>query len=247
MGIAAHDGIGPGANESGVGGPCGYCACPTAPSSTPGASGSGCSESRGHRVDLVSAARWHEGGREVPLVARAGEQVVGARTLGSHPALFVYDPRPLWRALGRPVDVIDVHEEPFALATAEVLLLRWLRRQRAPYVLYTAQNIDKRYPVPFRWIERAALRERGASAPATPPRRASPSARASRAGPARSTSAPTSPASAPPSRRRRQTPPSADADRPSWGMPAGSTAAKGVDVLLRAAAIDPATARPPRR
>ena len=44
---------------------------------------------------------------------------------------------------GEPVDVIDIHEEPFALATAEVLLLRSLRRQRAPYVLYSAQNIDK--------------------------------------------------------------------------------------------------------
>ncbi|WP_344256244.1 glycosyltransferase [Terrabacter carboxydivorans] len=113
---------------------------------------------RGHRVDVVSAAAWSEGGRRVALAVRPGEPVVPAGTVGSHPALFVYDPRPLWRALGRPVDVIDVHEEPFALATAEVLALRWLRRQRAPYLLYSAQNIDKRHPVPFRWLERAALR-----------------------------------------------------------------------------------------
>ncbi|WP_246069754.1 glycosyltransferase [Humibacillus xanthopallidus] len=120
---------------------------------------------RGHDVTVVSAARWQEGGREVPLVARPGEAVVGASTLGHHPALFVYDPRPLWAELGEPLDVIDIHEEPFALATAEILLLRWLRRQRAPYVLYTAQNLDKRYPVPFRWVERAALRgARGISA-----------------------------------------------------------------------------------
>ena len=79
-------------------------------------------------------------------------------TWGRHPALFVYDPRPLWRALGETYDVIDVHEEPFALATAEVLLLRWLRRNRAPVVLYTAQNLQKRYPPPFRWLERSALR-----------------------------------------------------------------------------------------
>ena len=59
---------------------------------------------------------------------------------------------------GGPYDVIDIHEEPFALATAEILLLRRLRRQRAPYVLYSAQNIDKRYPPPFRWLERWALR-----------------------------------------------------------------------------------------
>src|SRR6478609_11021147 len=119
----------------------------------------------GHRVDIVSAAAWFEGGRRVALSVRTDEPVVPARTIGSHPALFLYDPRPLWRALGRPVDVIDVHEEPFALATAEVLLLRWLRRQRAPYVLYTAQNLDKRYPVPFRWVERVVLRgARGISA-----------------------------------------------------------------------------------
>lgn len=79
-------------------------------------------------------------------------------TVGRHPALFLYDPRPLWRALGGRWDVIDLHEEPFALATAEVLALRALRRQRAPYVLYSAQNIPKRYPVPFRWLERWALR-----------------------------------------------------------------------------------------
>ncbi len=115
----------------------------------------------GHRVDLVSAASWSEGGRPVALSPRPDEQVVPARTVGRHPALFLYDPRPLWRALGRPLDVIDIHEEPFALATAEVLLLRWLRRQRAPYLLYSAQNIDKRHPVPFRWLERAALRHAG--------------------------------------------------------------------------------------
>ena len=81
-------------------------------------------------------------------------------TWGRHPALFVYDPRPLWRALGEAYDVIDVHEEPFALATAEVLLLRWLRRNRAPVVLYTAQNLHKRYPPPFRWLERCGVASR---------------------------------------------------------------------------------------
>ena len=112
----------------------------------------------GAEVDLVTARRWNEGGADVALVPRPGEPVRGIRTWGRHPALFVYSPLPLWRALGRTYDVIDIHEEPFALATAEILLLRRLRRQRAPYVLYSAQNIDKRYPPPFRWLERWALR-----------------------------------------------------------------------------------------
>ena len=112
----------------------------------------------GADVDLLTARRWNEGGTDVSLAARPGEPVTGMRTWGRHPALFVYAPLPLWRALGRPYDVIDIHEEPFALATAEILLLRRLRRQRAPYVLYSAQNIDKHYPPPFRWLERWALR-----------------------------------------------------------------------------------------
>jgi glycosyltransferase involved in cell wall biosynthesis/GT2 family glycosyltransferase len=109
-------------------------------------------------VELLSARRWHAGGAETDLAVGPDEQAIPVSTWGRHPALFVYDPRPLWRALGEKFDVIDVHEEPFALATAEVLLLRWLRRNRAPFVLYTAQNLRKRYPPPFRWLERHALR-----------------------------------------------------------------------------------------
>ncbi|MBD8078962.1 glycosyltransferase [Cellulosimicrobium arenosum] len=123
----------------------------------------------GAEVHLVSAQEWDEAGSRVRLDPRPGEPVVGAATFGTHPALFVYDPRPLWRALGEDRDVLDLHEEPFALATAEILALRSLRhvvdrvrgrRRRGiePYVLYSAQNLDKRYPVPFRWFERRALR-----------------------------------------------------------------------------------------
>lgn len=116
----------------------------------------------GSTVHLLSARRWPEGGRPVDLEPRLGEDVIGVRTLGRHPQLFLYDPRPLWRALGEPWDVIDLHEEPSALATAEVLALRALRRVRTPYVLYSAQNLAKRYPPPFRWWERWALRHAGA-------------------------------------------------------------------------------------
>ncbi len=113
-----------------------------------------------HGVDvhLITARSWDEFGTEVALRPRPGEPVTGIRTWGRHPALFVYDPRALWLALGQEWDLLDVHEEPFALATAEVLLLRRARRLAAPYLLYSAQNIPKRYPIPFRWLERWALR-----------------------------------------------------------------------------------------
>lgn len=114
---------------------------------------------RGVDLTLVTAARWEEGGSMVGFDAAGDAFAVPARTLGRHPNLFVYDPRPLWRQLGsKRWDLIDMHEEPFGLAAAEVLLLRWLRCRDVPFVLTSAQNIEKRYPPPFRWFERWSLR-----------------------------------------------------------------------------------------
>ncbi len=113
---------------------------------------------QGVDVGLVSARSWNEAGRLQHLDVGPDRFVRGARTVGRHPSVFAYDPRPIWRAIGRGPDLIDLHEEPNALATAEILLIRRLRRSTAPYVLYSAQNIPKRYPIPFRWFERAALR-----------------------------------------------------------------------------------------
>lgn len=117
-----------------------------------------CLRDLGVDLHLLSARQWHEGGSLVSLQPEPGEQVQGVRTLGSHPNLFLYDPIALWRALGERWDVIDLHEEPMALATAEILLLRLLRRNRAPYLLYSAQNLAKRYPPPFGWLRRQSVR-----------------------------------------------------------------------------------------
>ena len=113
---------------------------------------------KGHEVRLLSARAWNEGGRLVTLEPGADTFVEGARTWGRHPNGFLYSPLALWRALGERSDVIDIHEEPYAFATAQVLATRWLRRVRTPYLLYSAQNVDKRYPWPVRSWERSALR-----------------------------------------------------------------------------------------
>ncbi len=44
----------------------------------------------------------------------------------------------------------------------EFLVARALVGSKAPFSLYSAQNIEKRYPPPFRWFERAALRRASA-------------------------------------------------------------------------------------
>lgn len=107
---------------------------------------------------MLSARQWNEGGRRVSLDTSSDTFVTGVRTIGRHPNAFLYDPVPLWRALGEHPDLIDLHEEPFSLATAEVLLLRAIRRMMTPFVFYSAQNIEKRYPIPFRWFESSTLR-----------------------------------------------------------------------------------------
>jgi len=95
----------------------------------------------------------------VDFVAAGDEFVLPVRTAGRHPNLFLYDPRTLWQILGSARwDLIDVHEEPFGLAVAEVLVLRRLRARGAPFVVASAQNLEKRYPPPFRWFERWSLR-----------------------------------------------------------------------------------------
>jgi glycosyltransferase involved in cell wall biosynthesis len=116
-------------------------------------------QKRGVDLTLVAAARWEEGGSMVDFDAAGDQFAVPVRTIGRHPNLFLYDPRPLWRLLGSSRwDLIDMHEEPFGLAVAEVLVLRRLRAPRVPFVVSSAQNIEKRYPPPFRWFERWSLR-----------------------------------------------------------------------------------------
>jgi glycosyltransferase involved in cell wall biosynthesis len=52
-------------------------------------------------------------------------------------------------------DVVDIHEEPYSNVARQ-----WLGASRGdlPFVMYAAQNIDKRFPPPFFSYERTALR-----------------------------------------------------------------------------------------
>jgi glycosyltransferase involved in cell wall biosynthesis len=83
-----------------------------------------------------------------------------------HPNLFWYDQAGLCRTLRevRP-DIVDLHEEPYSLAVA--LALRAIRREtpQAKLCIYTAQNLPKRYPPPFNWVEQRALKAAAAAYP----------------------------------------------------------------------------------
>lgn len=114
-------------------------------------------------IDLavVTTARWPEAGVEVTAQPDELFSVTAAQTyLSQHIQLFAYDPRPLIDALRchRP-HLIDLNHEPYSVACAEVL---WLRQRYAPQaavVMQTAQNLNKRYPPPFAWLEQRAFRQ----------------------------------------------------------------------------------------
>jgi glycosyltransferase involved in cell wall biosynthesis len=93
---------------------------------------------------------WHE------LQAEADERcaVVPVPVSFSRPPHAMLYGGALRQLLRQRWDLIHCWEEPYVAAAAQVVA--WAMPQ-APLVLATFQNISKRYPPPFRWIERTAL------------------------------------------------------------------------------------------
>ena len=83
--------------------------------------------------------------RVVDLGARATRQV----------HVFLYGPR-LAGLLREGFDVVHAWEEPFVLAGGQIAALT---PRASALVFRTDQNLSKRYPPPFNWVERAALRK----------------------------------------------------------------------------------------
>ena len=108
-------------------------------------------------VTLVVPAFWPEHGGEITLSADSFPIIeLPVRRRGDVNRHAYRDRRELRRLLDElKPDVLDVHEEPFSVAGR-----RWLGAAPAglPVVMYTAQNVDKRYPPPFSIYERRAHR-----------------------------------------------------------------------------------------
>jgi glycosyltransferase involved in cell wall biosynthesis len=63
-------------------------------------------------------------------------------------------------------DAIYVHNEPYAMATVQICWAN-ARTLRAPFGFYSAQNILKQYPPPFRWLESMVYRKSAFAFPIT--------------------------------------------------------------------------------
>lgn len=110
-------------------------------------------------VDLtvVVPPAWREAGRTIQLERQHTQGyrlVVVPMTLNGRFHLHFYP------GLGRLVhelqpDIVHIDEEPYNLATFQAM---WLgRRANAKTIFFTWQNIHRRYPPPFSWIERYVL------------------------------------------------------------------------------------------
>jgi glycosyltransferase involved in cell wall biosynthesis len=111
----------------------------------------------GIEVTLVVPSSWPDAGSESHLTPESFRiielDVVRAGDVNRH---RYRDREELTRLLAeiRP-DVLDLHEEPVSLSARQ-----WLHAAGPdlPVTMYTAQNVDKRFPPPFAQYEAAALR-----------------------------------------------------------------------------------------
>jgi glycosyltransferase involved in cell wall biosynthesis len=85
-------------------------------------------------------------------------RVISARTLFTGFYYVYIFPSLLYQLLRYRPDIIYCYEEPHTFIAACVLLLRRLFFPRTRVLLYAAQNIKKRYPLPFRFFERYCFR-----------------------------------------------------------------------------------------
>ena len=107
-------------------------------------------------VHLVVPSRWSDHGGEATLTetrfAVTELDVTRPGDVNRHRHADPVQVRALLDAV-KP-DVVDLHEEPFSAVARQ-----WLDAVPAhlPVVMYTAQNLDKRFPPPFHQYERAAF------------------------------------------------------------------------------------------
>ncbi|OFW26922.1 MAG: glycosyl transferase family 1 [Acidobacteria bacterium RIFCSPLOWO2_02_FULL_65_29] len=108
-------------------------------------------------VTAAAPARFHGDFGWHVTTAEPGEQCTLARLPAyfTQPVHLMLYGRPLFELLRRPWDLVHCWEEPYVAAAAEVA---FATSARVPLVFATFQNIAKRYPPPFNWIERRTFK-----------------------------------------------------------------------------------------
>ena len=131
---------------------------------------------RGHAVTLLTPGAWTEGNRWVHFEESAPSalRVVRGAPLGSlWPTPRLRNVAHLQLALGRLVtetapEVLEVFEEPYSLAAWHAFRVTARRAPACLRLVFSAQNIRKRFPWPFSSFQRAVLTQADAAMPVDP-------------------------------------------------------------------------------
>jgi phosphatidylinositol alpha-1,6-mannosyltransferase len=107
-------------------------------------------------VTAAAPARFHGDFGWHVLQAQPGERctVAAVPVHFTRPVHLMLYGRRLFELLGQPWDLVHCWEEPYTVAAAQVAIRT---PAHVPLVVATFQNIAKRYPPPFSWIERRVL------------------------------------------------------------------------------------------
>lgn len=120
-------------------------------------------------VSLLTPRRWPERAGQVVSAEKGpptgGYRLIEACTVFTGFYYIYFFPSLLYQLIRERPDVIYCYEEPHSFMSAFVLFIRRLLMPRTRVLLYAAQNIKKRYPLPFRLFERYSFRHADAILP----------------------------------------------------------------------------------
>ena len=124
----------------------------------------------GWRITLVIPDQWHdEFGNALRQESPQGlEKSVIRCAVWKNGSIIMHVYRMGWPSFLRELkpDLIYMNHEPYALATAQVC---WANNRsiRVPFGFYSCQNINKKYPPPFSWLESMVYRSSSFALPIT--------------------------------------------------------------------------------
>jgi glycosyltransferase involved in cell wall biosynthesis len=107
-------------------------------------------------VTAVAPSFFHGDLRGINLEGMAGEpcRLEAVPVYITNRIHFMMYGRRLRQLLQSSWDLVHCWEEPYIFAGAQAA---WWTKPQTPFVFWTAQNIAKRYPPPFSWLERFCL------------------------------------------------------------------------------------------
>lgn len=115
------------------------------------------SKHKDSEISLLCPYWWREESRKVYLEKDYDKEyaIYKGRTLFTNSTALSFYLFSVYKLLWRiKPDIIDIYEEPWSLTTLQILLFKMIFLRKSKVMFYSAQNISKKYPFPFNFIEK---------------------------------------------------------------------------------------------